>query len=164
MIKMFRIDERLIHGQIAIKWSRHIGVDHIVVGNDAAANSPIIQKSLKMAAPAGIKTAIRGVDDAIALLNDPRCESMKILMLVNSPEDAERVVAAVSGIPYINIGNYGRIAPKQGDLARRTYGSNLYAYDEEVEDFKKVLSFGIDTVYQTTPEDNPEKLSKVLGL
>ena len=164
MSKMFRIDERLIHGQIAIKWSRHTGVDHIVVGNDAAANSPIIQKSLKMAAPAGIKTAIRGVDDAIALLNDPRCESMKILMLVNSPEDAERVVAAVSGIPYINIGNYGRIAPKQGDLARRTYGSNLYAYDEEVEDFKKVLSFGIDTVYQTTPEDNPEKLSKVLGL
>ena len=71
MIKMFRIDERLIHGQIAIKWSRHTGVDHIVVGNDAAANSPIIQKSLKMAAPAGIKTAIRGVDDAIALLNDP---------------------------------------------------------------------------------------------
>ena len=52
MIKMFRIDERLIHGQIAIKWSRHTGVDHIVVGNDAAANSPIIQKSLKMAAPA----------------------------------------------------------------------------------------------------------------
>lgn len=23
MIKLFRIDERLIHGQIAIKWSRH---------------------------------------------------------------------------------------------------------------------------------------------
>ena len=70
----------------------------------------------------------------------------------------------VKEIPLINVGNYGRIAPKQGDLARRTYGSNLYAYDEEVEDFKKVLSFGIDTVYQTTPEDNPEKLSKVLGL
>ena len=62
------------------------------------------------------KTAIRGVDDAIALLNDPRCESMKILMLVNSPEDAERVVAAVSGIPYINIGNYGRDVYKRQGL------------------------------------------------
>ena len=49
MISFFRIDERLIHGQIAIKWSRHTGVDHIVVCNDAAANSSIIQKSLKMA-------------------------------------------------------------------------------------------------------------------
>ena len=126
MIKMFRIDERLIHGQIAIKWSRHTGVDHIVVGNYAAANSPIIQKSLKMAAPAGIKTAIRSVDDAIALLQDPRCEAMKILMLVNSPEDAERVVAAVSGIPYINIGNYGRIAPaKTGHAAQALWQQHL---------------------------------------
>lgn len=37
MIKLFRIDERLIHGQIAIKWSRHTGVDSIVVANDHAA-------------------------------------------------------------------------------------------------------------------------------
>lgn len=57
------------------------------------------------------------MDDAIALLQDPRCEAMKILMLVNSPEDAERVVAAVSGIPYINIGNYGRIAPEKPGMA-----------------------------------------------
>lgn len=40
MIKLFRIDERLIHGQIAIKWSRHTGVDSIVVANNnAAANA-----------------------------------------------------------------------------------------------------------------------------
>ena len=39
MIKMFRIDERLIHGQIAIKWSRHTGVDHIVVGFLAASRA-----------------------------------------------------------------------------------------------------------------------------
>ena len=47
MIKLFRIDERLIHGQIAIKWSRHTGVDSIVVANDHAAANVMIQKSLK---------------------------------------------------------------------------------------------------------------------
>ena len=46
MIKLFRIDERLIHGQIAIKWSRHTGVDSIVVANDHAAANVMIQKSL----------------------------------------------------------------------------------------------------------------------
>ena len=51
MIKLFRIDERLIHGQIAIKWSRHTGVDSIVVANDHAAENVMIQKSLKMAPP-----------------------------------------------------------------------------------------------------------------
>lgn len=161
MIKMFRIDKRLIHGQIAIKWSRHTGVDHIVVGNDAAANSPIIQKSLKMAAPAGIKTAIRGVDDAIALLNDPRCESMKILMLVNSPEDAERVVAAVSGIPYINIGNYGRIAPEKPGMPRKRYGNNIYCDEVEVESFKHLIATGLKCIYQTTPEEPAEDITNL---
>ena len=50
MITLLRLDERLIHGQIAIKWSRHTGVDHIVVISDNAAANPIIQKSLMMAA------------------------------------------------------------------------------------------------------------------
>ena len=44
MIKLFRIDERLIHGQIAIKWSRHTGVDSIVVANDHAADDPEVFK------------------------------------------------------------------------------------------------------------------------
>ena len=139
MIKMFRIDERLIHGQIAIKWSRHTGVDHIVVGNDAAANSPIIQKSLKMAAPAGIKTAIRGVDDAIALLNDPRCESMKILMLVNS----------------------GRIAPEKPGMPRKRYGNNIYCDEVEVESFKHLIATGLKCIYQTTPEEPAEDITNL---
>ena len=164
MIKLVRLDERLIHGQVAIKWSRHTGVDRIVVANDEAAGNKIIQQSLMMAAPATAKVTIRSVADSITLLKDPRAAGHKILVIISNPKDLIKILEEVKEIPLINVGNYGRIAPKQGDLARRTYGSYLYAYDEEVEDFKKVLSFGIDTVYQTTPEDNPEKLSKVLGL
>ena len=48
MINHIRLDERLIHGQVAIKWSRHTGVSHIVVANDAASESPLIQKTLKI--------------------------------------------------------------------------------------------------------------------
>ena len=47
---------------------------------------------------------------------------------------------------------------------RKTYGANLYAYDDEVKIFKKILDHGIETIYQTTPEDTPEPLAKVLGL
>ena len=34
MVKLLRLDERLIHGQIAIKWSRHLSVNRILVLND----------------------------------------------------------------------------------------------------------------------------------
>lgn len=73
----------------------------------------MIQKSLKMAAPPGIKTVIKSIDDAIKTLNDPRCEPLKVLVLVNSPEDALKMAKQVKGIPFINVGNYGRVAPKK---------------------------------------------------
>lgn len=34
MIKWVRLDERMIHGQVATKWSRTLGVDRIVVADD----------------------------------------------------------------------------------------------------------------------------------
>lgn len=163
MITLFRIDERLIHGQIAIKWSRHTGVDHIVVANDHAASSPIMQKTLKMAAPAGIKTAIKSVDDAITLLSDPRCDALKILVLVNGPEDALRLVENITGIPYINVGNYGRVAPVKPGMPRTSYGRNIYCDQVEVEAFKKLLGSGLKCIYQTTPEEAAEDLSEIFG-
>lgn len=160
MIKFFRIDERLIHGQVAIKWSRHTGVDHIVVANDAASKNPIIQKSLKMAAPATCKVAIKSVEDAIRLLKDPRCESMKIFVLVNCPEDAVKVVKNVEGIPFVNIGNYGRIAPEKPGHPRKTIGMNLFVDDIEYQSFKDLLATGLKCVYQTTPEEPSEDIGK----
>ena len=164
MIKLVRLDERMIHGQVAIKWSRHTGVDRIVVVSDEAAANPIIQKSLMMAAPATCKTAIKSVDDAIAMLQDPRCNPLKILVIVSNPQDLLRVVTEVKEIPLVNIGNYGRIASKQGDEVRKTYRKNLYAYDSEVEVLKKVIDTGINCVYQTIPDESPESLKSALGI
>ena len=45
MIKWVRLDERMIHGQVATKWSRTLGVDRIVVADDTAAASDIMQES-----------------------------------------------------------------------------------------------------------------------
>ena len=114
-----------------------------------------------MAAPAGIKTAIKSVDDAIDLLNDDRCKNLKILVLVNSPSDAVKVVNSVSDIPYINVGNYGRIAPAKPNMPRKRYGNNIYCDDIEVEEFKQLVATGLKCIYQTTPEEPAEDISGI---
>ena len=81
MIKWVRLDERMIHGQVATKWSQLLGVNRIIVADDQAASNEIIKKSLLMAAPANCKTAIVSVEKAIALCNDPRAEALSILLL-----------------------------------------------------------------------------------
>lgn len=162
MIKMVRLDERMIHGQIAIKWSRHLSVNRIIVADDVAASSEIMQKSLMMAAPATCKTAIVTVERAIALCNDPRSESLNILVIVSTPESLLRVAKEIKGVPAINIGNYGRVAAKRGAEMRKSYSANLYAYDDEAEILKEVIATGIPCTLQTTPEDTPHELGKVL--
>lgn len=162
MIKLFRIDERLIHGQIAIKWSKHTGVDSIVVANDHAAQSTMIQRSLKMAAPAGIKTVIKSLDAAVATLNDPRCQPLKVLVLVNSPKDALNLVSRVPGIEKVNVGNYGRVAPKKPGMERRRLDNNLYCDEEEMAQFRELMATGLECIYQTTPEEPAIELRKLI--
>lgn len=162
MIKLLRLDERLIHGQVAIKWSRHTGVDRIVVINDAAANNEIVKKSLLMAAPQTAKVAIKGVKDGITLLKDSRCEPLKILVIVSSIEDVLTILDNIQGISDVNVGNYGRIAAKQEGRQRTTYAANLYLYENEVTLLKEVASKDISCTYQTTPEDTAVKIIDLL--
>ena len=161
MINHIRVDERLIHGQVAIKWSRHTGVNRIIVANDEAAANTIIQKSLMMAAPATAKVAIKSVKDAITLLNDPRCEALKIMVIVSNPNDLVTVLENVKGIPQIIVGNYGRIAPAKPNMPRQRYGNNIYCDDIEVEEFKQLVATGLKCIYQTTPEEPAEDISGI---
>ena len=164
MLKLIRLDERLIHGQIAIKWSRVTGVDRIIVANDAAAENSVIQKSLMMAAPPTCKTAIISVDKAIEMMKNPKAADHKILLLVNNPDDLLKVLTSIEEKPEtVNIGNYGRIAPKVNGEARPEYKAHLYLYDDEKETLKKVLDLGLRTVYQVTPDDAAEPLDKILN-
>ena len=86
-----------------------------------------------------------------------------LIIVVSTPENLLRVAKEVKDIPQINVGNYGRIAPKHGTEARKTYTKNLYAYEDEVEVLRQVMATGIPCNVQTIPDDVPQELSKVLG-
>jgi PTS system mannose-specific IIB component len=161
MIKMIRLDERLIHGQIAIKWSRLLNVDRIVVGNDPAAANEIIKKSLMMAAPSTCKVTIRSIDDTITLLHNPKAVEHDILVIVATPQDLLRVVTEVPGIQQINIGNYGRVAGANADHPKKMYTTNLYCDDDDVAVFKQIIATGIPASFQVIPDDSPEPLTKI---
>lgn len=160
MIKLLRIDERLIHGQIVTGWSKLLSVSAIVVGNDKAASDDIVKMSLKMAAPQGMKVTIKTVKGAIQLLNDPRCESMSILVIVDNPKAALEIATFVPGIPEINVGNYGR--QEKEAKRRKSLSTALFANDEEIDTLKKLLDTGIPCHVQMTASEAKEKLADVL--
>ena len=51
MIKLLRVDDRLIHGQVAVSWTSYLGADTIVVANDKAITDKLMQMAFNMAKP-----------------------------------------------------------------------------------------------------------------
>lgn len=108
MITQIRVDDRLIHGQVAVVWTKELNAPLLVVANDEAAKNEVMQLTLKMAVPNGMKLLIRSVDDAINIFNDPRGADKRIFVIVNSVSDANKIAQNVENIETVNVANAGR--------------------------------------------------------
>ena len=161
MIKLCRLDDRMIHGQIVTKWSRVVPVDRLIVANDQAGSNPIIAKSLLMAAPGNIKVAVKTVKDAVELLHNPKASAHDILLIVANPQDLLTVVEQVDGIHRVNIGNWGLLEASDGK--QREMVSQFVALSEDEKAIlAKVNEKVEDFVLQVTPDVSAIKVSSIL--
>lgn len=157
MIKMLRIDDRLIHGQIAVVWTKELGVDRIVVANDGAAKNDIQKATLKMAAPSTVKCNVMTVSDACEVLADPRSKSMKVLVLVNTTTDARKICESVRDVAVFNVGNY--VIASSG---KKKIADTFYVDDADVENLHAIAGLGITSTYQLVPSIAPKSIETLL--
>lgn len=161
MIKMMRVDDRLIHGQVAVMWTKELGIERIIVASDKIAANSIQVSALKMAAPDGVKAAILPIDKAVAILNDPRAAAMKILVISNTPEDLLRVAEKIEEKPVLNVANYGRIGG--GNLSEKEkVTETVYVTEHDKEVLKSVKELGIEIIHQPLPSDARADFMKLL--
>lgn len=161
-IAALRVDDRLIHGQVAMTWTKQLRVQGIVVANDDAANDNTQKMALKMAVPAGIKVLIKPVDQAIRVLNDPRASKMRILVLTRTVKDALKVRKQVGEIEFLNIGNTGRfdgIDVSEKQLLSPT----IMLTDSEVQALRELVEVDPKTCMQQVPNDEKKLVKDVLG-
>lgn len=157
---MLRVDDRLIHGQVAVMWSKQLAVTRIIVANDEIAANELQASALKMAAPAGVKAAILPVEKAQGIINDPRSEGMKILTISNNPQDLRDVLKGVSERPVLNIANYGRIGGSLADKKKIT--ETVYLTQEDIATVREIHDMGVEIIYQPLPNDPREDFMKLM--
>src|SRR5258708_35111729 len=104
MIKLTRVDDRLLHGQVALTWTPALGADCILIANDKVAKDEFIKMTLGLAKPAGVKLLVKSLNEAAAFLNDERSGNMKVLLIINSVKDAWEMAGTVPGITSVNFG------------------------------------------------------------
>ena len=160
-ITALRVDDRLIHGQVAMTWTKQLRVQGIVVANDAAAGDDTQKMALKMAVPAGIKVLIKPVDEAIRVLNNPKASSMRILVLTRTVTDALKIRKQVGEIEFLNIGNAGRFDGV--DVSEKQILSpTIMLTDEEVKSLRELVEMNPKTCMQQVPNDEQKMVKDVL--
>jgi len=101
---LLRVDDALLHGQVAVFWVNSTASTMILVANDRYANNDMLSMSLKLGKPSGVDLEIKTVANAIEILKNPENQDKKILVVVDKMEDALEICSHVSDIPEINLG------------------------------------------------------------
>ncbi len=103
-IVLARIDDRLIHGQVATIWTKVTGCERIIVCDDDVANDTIRKTLLTQVAPPGIKANVVDVEKAIRAYKNPKYEGVKVMLLFTNPTSVLRMVDGGVQIASVNIG------------------------------------------------------------
>lgn len=67
-VSLFRVDDRLVHGQVVIGWGRPLGVQFVVLVDAGVRASDWEQDLYRMAVPDGVEVHFADVDEAVAQL------------------------------------------------------------------------------------------------
>lgn len=100
-----RIDDRLIHGQVATLWTNELGATRIMVINDEVANNEIQKTMLRMAAPSNVSTSLITEEKAVNNINNGNYKGQKVLVIVKNPETIVRLMDQGLDIKKINVCN-----------------------------------------------------------
>ena len=153
MIKMLRVDHRLLHGQVAVSWKSALDVDCILVANDAVPGDALRKSAIKLAKPADTKLVIKTIEDSITALNSGATDKYKLFIVVESI--APRLCREC-GIKHLNLGGTKATA----DTRAISKAMNVTAGEEQT--LRELVAEGVDVEIQMVPNDSAVKVERAL--
>lgn len=156
MIKLTRIDDRLVHGQVSFTWVPSLDINCLLVANDKIAADEFQKMAFNLAKPPTVKLLIYNINQASAFLNDPKSSNARILVLVNNVADAFRLAQDVKEITSVN---FGGIRMKPG--ARLI--SKAVALDEnDISIIRQMIENGVELELRQVPGDRKQTVESLL--
>lgn len=142
-----RIDDRLIHGQVALFWTNVLHINRIMVINDDVAGDDLQKSLMRMAAPANVNTSILSRDKAVENIQADKYADQRVLIVVKSPLDI--LYLAERGIPVTKV-NVGNMSGRSQTVSLR---QNINVTEDEIHAFKQLLAKEIEITAMMTPND-----------
>ena len=125
-IRLTRIDNRLIHGQVATQWCGVVGANLLLVANDEVAGDEFRQGLMNMAAPSYAQTRFFTLEKTINIIHRASA-NQHIAIICESPQDVLKLVEGGVPIKKVNIGNMHMAEGK------RQVATSVAVDDDDVE-------------------------------
>lgn len=155
MIKMIRVDYRLLHGQVAFSWTQMLGADALLLISDTLKNDPLRLQTLSLAKPEGTKVVVKDSNEAIKILKSGITDKYKLFIICETLEIAAKVAEELN-IKSINVGN---IAFAQD---RKQVSKSVFLDDKDIGILKKLIQDNFDVYIQMVPTERKIDAKKIL--
>lgn len=156
MIIHVRIDERLIHGQVATMWTNNLKASRIMVVDDNAAKDDMVKMSLKLATPDGVKLSILSANKAAANILDGKYEGQRVFLIAKRPAALIKLIESGVELKQINVGN---MSHSDGKVK---ITNTISVTKEDIAAFKKLNDMGIKLTAQLVPSYPAEDFMELL--
>ena len=157
----FRIDDRLIHGQIVTAWCGFWKIGEIVAIDDKLASNPTLQKIMLMGIPATYKAHVVTAAEAKELFREESAKNR--LFVTRFPMDLQNFREELKQCETVVIGNAAKRPDTKYNLTKGG-GSVFFASDEDVALFDEVEKDGVNLIYQTVPKSPAKTWSEMRKL
>jgi len=144
-IILFRLDERLIHGQVFLGWANFLKAENLVILNDKVAATPW-EKELYLAhVPPEMKASVFSLNEGLKKILQWEFEKERTIVLLETPQDLLRL--AQQGVKIAEV-NLGGMHFKEGRKQLLPY---VYLSEQERAVFEKLFKLGIKVICQDLP-------------
>lgn len=156
MIKIVRVDDKLLHGRVAFSWVRNLKIHTIIIADDRIAFDEFSKMTLGLSKPQGVNLQILEIKEAIEVLKKEEQSDLNVMAIVNSLENANIILDQIPSIKSLNLG----LLRERYDTVG--YSQNIALSKPEIEICKKLIEKGHEIEMRFTYQDKKLDIATLL--
>lgn len=154
-VALYRIDDRLIHGQVVVGWGQPLDIRFIVLADDDVAQSEWEQELYRMGTPPEMDVYFHAVDDVAAVLPEYQADERPGILLTGDVASMLRLVKS-AGVREVNIGGIHHRADRKQRLRY------VFLSPDEERLLHEIAAEGAHVTAQDVPATHPVELTELL--
>jgi len=150
-VKLARIDDRLIHGQVILGWVPAVKPDRIVVANDRVAGSDWERKFYSSCVPPEVNVSFASVAEAARQIAGDLFQNEQLIVLLESAQDTLAFISAGIDLKQVNVGG---LHYREGSVELLPF---VFLVHEERAALRELVKRGVTLSAQDVPS-NPARI------